>query len=180
MTEIHTGIMMQDHDAGSYPPFCSPLRLRCFPCAQAALWTRAYRRSGKWSRQSWGGFCAHSVQNSCIHIKWTNCPDIKWRLINALPLVFYILLNWSISITLLYSSPHCNDEGESPSFTPAESSILLKCPPRGSLGNGITKKQMQTCLRRRCPAQSLKKQLQRILIKATSGQSRTSQQRRAS
>lgn len=59
------------HDAGIYAPFCSPLRHakpRCSPGAPT-LWTGAYCRSGKWSRQFWGGFCAHSVQNSCIHIK---------------------------------------------------------------------------------------------------------------
>lgn len=79
----HSGIMLWVMTQ-AYAPFCSPLQhaeLRCSPGAPT-LWTGAYCRSGKWSRQFWGGFCAHSVQNSCIHIKWRNCPCIKRWLIN--------------------------------------------------------------------------------------------------
>lgn len=125
----HSGIMLWVMTQ-AYAPFCSPLRhaeLRCSPGAPA-LWTGAYCRSGKWSRQFWGGFCAHLVQNSCIHIKWRNCPDIKRWLINILPLVWKnVLLNWSICPCLAPGfSPHRHDaEAESPSFTPAESWSVL-------------------------------------------------------
>lgn len=82
-----------------YAPFCSPLQLRRFPGAPS-LWTGLYCLSGRWSRQFWGGFCAHSVQNSCIHIKWINCTDIKRRWISSHS-VSYFLLNWSICSWIL-------------------------------------------------------------------------------
>lgn len=40
----------------------------CSPCSPAAGGLgRGACRSGRWTRPIWGGFCAHSMQNSCIH-----------------------------------------------------------------------------------------------------------------
>lgn len=118
MITIQRGIIMHDHDAGLYPPFCSPLQLRRSPCAPS-LWTGAYFLSGKWSRQFWGGFCARSVQNSCIHIKWINCPDIKRRLIDTLPLDFVFLTQLidalldSLRIATIHKASHLHSRQRS-------------------------------------------------------------------